>query len=123
MLKLDSVMICSDNPKKLVSFYKDVFGADPAWEGGDFSAFMTGASGIVIGPHDKVKGKSKNPERYMINYSIPEKMFKKEVDRVKKIKGAKLIQKPYRPDEEGSMWIATFADPDGNYFQIVTPWE
>jgi predicted enzyme related to lactoylglutathione lyase len=20
-------------------------------------------------------------------------------------------------------WIATFADPDGNYFQLMTPWE
>jgi len=20
-------------------------------------------------------------------------------------------------------WIATFADPDGNYFQLMSPWE
>lgn len=20
-------------------------------------------------------------------------------------------------------WIATFSDPDGNYFQLMTPWE
>jgi predicted lactoylglutathione lyase len=24
---------------------------------------------------------------------------------------------------EGEMWIATFADPDGNYFQLMSPWE
>ena len=34
--------------------------------------------------------------------------------------GAKVIKEPY---EMGGMWIATLADPDGNYFQLMSPWE
>ena len=33
---------------------------------------------------------------------------------------AKVIQEPY---EMGGGMIATFADPDGNYFQLMTPWD
>jgi hypothetical protein len=30
---------------------------------------------------------------------------------------------PYQPDKErdSNAWLATFADPDGNYFQLLTP--
>jgi len=33
------------------------------------------------------------------------------------------VQEPYDPGDEadGDMSIATFADPDGNYFQLVSP--
>ena len=33
----------------------------------------------------------------------------------------RLLQEPYRPDEDPEGWIATFADPDDNYFQLVSP--
>jgi hypothetical protein len=26
-------------------------------------------------------------------------------------------------DDNPTMWLATLADPDGNYFQLATPWE
>jgi predicted enzyme related to lactoylglutathione lyase len=32
-----------------------------------------------------------------------------------------VVQEPYRPDAEQEMWIATFSDPDDNYFQLVSP--
>jgi predicted enzyme related to lactoylglutathione lyase len=28
---------------------------------------------------------------------------------------------PYPPGEEPDGWIATFSDPDDNYFQLVSP--
>jgi predicted enzyme related to lactoylglutathione lyase len=31
-----------------------------------------------------------------------------------------VVKEPY---ELQGMWIATFADPDGNYFQLTSPWE
>ena len=34
--------------------------------------------------------------------------------------GATVVAEPYRPDENSEMWIATFADPDGNYFQLAS---
>ena len=45
----------------------------------------------------------------------------------KRIKGtgATVVQEPYQPGPEGSgseeFWMATFEDPDGNYFQIASP--
>jgi len=34
--------------------------------------------------------------------------------------GAVSIKEPY---EIEGMWIATLADPDGNYFQLMNPWK
>ncbi len=38
-----------------------------------------------------------------------------------KAAGATVVQEPYNPGDEGQMQIATFADPDDNYFQLVSP--
>jgi predicted enzyme related to lactoylglutathione lyase len=38
-----------------------------------------------------------------------------------KAAGAMVVQEPYQPDEDPEGWIATFADPDDNYFQLVSP--
>jgi predicted enzyme related to lactoylglutathione lyase len=32
-----------------------------------------------------------------------------------------VVREPYQPGEETEMWIATFSDPDDNYFQLVSP--
>lgn len=123
MLDLNSVLVFSESPKKLCDFYKKVFGKDPDWEDEDYFGFSVGKGFLTVGPHDKVHGKSTNPERIMINFEA--KDVKGEFERIKKI-GAKVIAKPYQmgDDELGdSAWIATFADPDNNYFQLMTPWE
>src|SRR5438132_1513997 len=39
-----------------------------------------------------------------------------------KAAGATVIQEPYHPgDDDSEVWIATFSDPDSNYFQLVSP--
>ncbi|MGH2526106.1 MAG: VOC family protein [Actinomycetota bacterium] len=45
---------------------------------------------------------------------------KSEFDRLRDA-GATVVQEPYSPGEAPEMFIATFADPDGNYFQLITP--
>ena len=47
---------------------------------------------------------------------------KGEFERIKKL-GAAVVAEPYHPAVEPKAMIATFADPDNNYFQLVTPWE
>lgn len=121
MLNFNSALIFSENPKALVEFYKKVFQTDPSWSGGDFSGFQVGSGHIVIGPHDKVKGKSGNPERMMLNFEAAD--LKAEFERVKGL-GATVVQEPYHPgedDKDPNSLVATFADPDGNYFQIMSP--
>ena len=39
----------------------------------------------------------------------------------RKAAGARVVQGPYQPDEDPEGWIATFSDPDDNYFQLVSP--
>jgi predicted enzyme related to lactoylglutathione lyase len=33
-----------------------------------------------------------------------------------------VVQEPYQPEEDPGGWIATFADPDDNFFQLVSPY-
>ncbi|HEX6977080.1 MAG TPA: VOC family protein [Patescibacteria group bacterium] len=118
MLNLNSILLSSSNPKALSSFYQKVFQKDPEMaDDNGYYGFLVGKTFLTIGPHDKVKGKNKTPERFMFNLETTE--VKEESERIEKT-GAKVIAKPY---EMGGAWIATFADPDGNYFQLVTPWK
>lgn len=118
MLKVNGVILFSEDPKKLVEFYKKVFGGDPGWEGGDFNGFGSEPNWLIIGPHDKVKGKNSSPERMMFN--LETKDVKGEFARLKGA-GAKVVKAPYAPGEEPDMLVATLEDPDGNYFQLVSP--
>lgn len=119
MLKWAAVMLGSDNPDKLAEFYKKVFG-DPMWEQGGYTGFNTGDTGLMVGPHDKVTGPAKEPERVIMNFATED--VPGEFERLKGL-GATVIQEPYKPQEDSEMVIATLADPDGNYFQIAPPWE
>lgn len=115
MLKFDSVLVFSEHPKKLAVFYEKVFGKKPGWTDGEYTGFDVGGGYFMVGPHDKVHGKAKDPNRVILNFTVSD--VKKEFARVKKL-GAKVVAVPYHPGESPDMWLATFADPDGNYFQI-----
>jgi predicted enzyme related to lactoylglutathione lyase len=118
MLSLNTIVLCSKDPKKLVEFYKKVFGRDVDWTGGDYSGFKVGASYLVIGYHDRIKGKNQNPAQIMLGFETTD--VQGEFERIKKL-GALSVAPPYHPGEEPDMWLATLADPDGNYFQLETP--
>lgn len=120
MLSFNSLLLFSEKPKKLAEFYKKVFNVDPSWEEGDWASFQVGSGSISIGSHDKVKGKNKSPERMMFN--LETKNVKEEFVRIKGY-GTKVVAEPYHPSESEDMWVATFEDPDGNYFQLMSPWE
>ena len=118
MLNLNSLLVGSDNPKKLIEFYKKVLGSKPDWEDGEWAGFDCVNCHIMIGPHSELKGSAKEPQRIIINFEVSDVAV--EFERVKKL-GAKVIAVPYHPMEENSMTLATFADPDGNYFQLTSP--
>lgn len=121
MLNLNSVMIGTMQPKVLAEFYEKVLGKSPDMEEGGWYGWSAGSTYLSIGEHSKAKGKSKDPVRVILNFET--KDVKGEFERIKKIKGCRVIKDPYNPGEEPSMMIATFADPDGNYFQLMSPWE
>jgi predicted enzyme related to lactoylglutathione lyase len=72
--------------------------------------------------HSEVKGKNSMPARIMLSFAVAD--TKKEFETLKGL-GAEVIAEPYQPDKENSpnVWLATLADPDGNYLQLSTPWE
>ena len=120
MLKFNSLLIGSEKPKELAAFYKKVFVVEPDWEEEEWTGFQVDTGHIAIGPHDKVKGKSSNPERMMFNLETTD--VKGEFKRIKSL-GAQVIAEPYSMKEHSNFWAATFADPDGNYFQLMSPFE
>jgi predicted enzyme related to lactoylglutathione lyase len=120
MLNLRSILVFSEDPKKLSGFYKKVFQKDPDWEMEGYYGFNVGNTFLTFGPHDKVKGKNLNPDRMMYNFETRD--VKGEFERIKGF-GTQVVAEPYQMEENTGGWIATFADPDGNYFQLMTPWE
>ncbi|HSL76705.1 MAG TPA: VOC family protein, partial [Candidatus Limnocylindrales bacterium] len=65
----------------------------------------------------EVHGKNQQPGRLIWNIATPD--VQGEFERMKAA-GAIVIQEPYSYEEEQAS-IATFADPDDNYFQLMTP--
>lgn len=120
MLNFNSILLSSEDHKKLVEFYQKVFDKKPEMEDEGYAGFLVGSCFLSIGGHDKVHGKNKNPERVLFNFETNE--VKEEFERIKKIEGVEIVKEPYQMDGWDG-WIATLADPDGNYFQLVTPWD
>ena len=120
-LNLNSIMLGSEDSRKLADFYTKVLGApNPNWsdEASGWFGFQAGDGGLVIGPHSEVTGRSQQPGRVMLNFSTPD--VNGEFERIKAL-GADVVAEPYEPGA-GGMLMCTFADPDGNYFQLATPW-
>ena len=119
-LNLNNIMLGSEDSKKLADFYAKVLGApNPDWsdEANGWFGFRAGEGSLAIGPHSEVKGRNEQPGRIMLNFSTPD--VKAEFERIKAF-GADVVAEPYEPG--GGMVMCTFADPDGNYFQLTTPW-
>jgi predicted enzyme related to lactoylglutathione lyase len=115
-------MIGTHQPKVLAAFYAKIFGRPADMEDGDWYGWSVGGSFLSIGAHSEVKGKAKEPQRVMFNFETED--VEEEFERMKEV-GATVIKEPYEMSATGGdgMWIATLADPDGNYFQLMTPWE
>ena len=118
-MKLSNVMIGSENPKTLGEFYTKVFG-NPGWQHDDWYGFDIGGSYLLIGPHSEVHGKNDSPGRIMM--AIATEDVRAEFARLKDL-GVEVIAEPYQPDKDrdANVWLTTFADPDGNYFQLMIP--
>ena len=80
---------------------------------------MIGSGVVSIGPHDQVTGKNAHPGR--IIWNIESADVKGDFERMKAA-GAIVVAEPYG-FEQGDLnaSIATFADPDDNYFQLMSP--
>jgi predicted enzyme related to lactoylglutathione lyase len=119
MLNLNSIMIGTKQPAVLAAFYEKVLGkaAEMVDEENGFWGWQVGSTSLSVLEHSEMGGNAKDPGRVMFNFETTQ--VKEEFERIKPLGGA-VIREPY---EIGGGWVATLADPDGNYFQLVTPME
>ena len=120
-MKLTGVMLGTENSKVLGEFYTKIFGK-PSWQQDDWYGFNIGGGFLMIGAHSEVKGKSTMPGRIMISIESDDVMG--DSKKIKEV-GAQVVAEPYQPDKANNpdAWLSTFADPDGNYFQLASPWK
>lgn len=116
-MDLNSILIGSEDPQRLADYYTRLFG-EPGWSDGGYVGWQLGSGYVTVGPHDEVHGESKEPGRVIWNLETPD--VPAEFERMKAA-GATVVREPYRPGEMEDGWICTFADPDGNYFQLMSP--
>ena len=115
-MNLNSVLIGSADPARLSEYYSRIFGT-AGWEDGGYTGWQLGTGFVTVGPHDQVKGSNAEPGRVIWN--IESEDVKADYGRFKAA-GAIVVREPYQPGEAPDAWIATFADPDGNYFQLMS---
>ena len=92
-MDLNNVMIGSEDPQPLVDFYTKIFG-EPGWSDGGYTGWRIGAGGLMIGPHDQVKGKNAQPGRLIWNLETDD--VRGEFDRIAAT-GATVVHEPYSP--------------------------
>lgn len=119
--KIEAILLFSDNPRRLAEFYQDKVGLkmtnefEMGEENEEGFAFeeLEGCS-LYISHHSKVRGKNTQHDRIMFNLEVDD--IEVEVKRLEG-KHVKKVQDIYHVEGYGQ--IATYEDPDGNYFQLV----
>ena len=115
----ESIIISSGNATKLAKFYKEKVGLKQSWDAmmgknQNVYGFTIGKMDLVVMDHSKVKGKNKNGMQVMFNLEVDN--IEKDFTKLKRA-GVKVVAPTYHIEDWG--YVATFADLDGNYFQLV----
>ena len=118
-MNFNSILIGTDNTEAMVEYYTKVLGA-PGFSDGGYTGWMIGSGWITVGPHSEVKGRNVSPGRLLWNIETSD--VQGEFDKMKAA-GATVITEPYSFEGSQGSSIATFEDPDGNYFQLMSPME
>ena len=116
-MKFNSVLIGSENPQQLKDYYTKLFGK-PTFEDSGYFGWRMGDGALTFGPHDQVKGKNREPGRMIVNIETSD--VKGDYEKLKRA-GATVVREPYAMGDQNDFWIATFSDPDSNYFQLMSP--
>ena len=118
-MNFNNILIGSEDPQRLADYYTKLLG-EPTFSEGGYTGWLIGSGVVSIGPHSEVHGKNAHPGR--IIWNIESTDVQADFDRFKAA-GAIVIREPYTFEQAPGSWIATLADPDDNYFQLMTPME
>ena len=118
-MNFNSIIIGSEDPQRLVGYYTGLFG-EPAMSMGGYTGWLIGSGFVTVGPHSEVHGRNAIPGRFIWNIETPD--VQEAFDRFKAAGGI-VVAEPYAFEASPGSSIATFEDPDGNYFQLMSPME
>jgi predicted enzyme related to lactoylglutathione lyase len=116
-VNFNSILIGSADPQRLVDYYTKLFGA-PGFSDGGYTGWQLGSGFVTVGAHDQVTGSNAQPGRLIWNIESAD--VQGDFDRFKAA-GAIVVREPYGFEGNLNEAIATLADPDGNYFQLMSP--
>jgi len=116
-VNFNSILIGSADAQRLVDYYTKLFGA-PGFSDGGYTGWQLGSGFVTVGPHDQVNGKNAQPGRLIWNLETTD--VAGDFERLKAA-GAIVVREPYAFEPETAVSIATLADPDDNYFQLINP--
>ncbi len=116
-MNFNSILIGSEDSERLAAYYRRVLG-EPAFTGEGYTTWMIGSGAVTVGPHSEVKGRNTTPGRLIWN--IESLDVRGDFERFQGA-GATVVKAPYEFEGMPGTWIATFSDPDDNYFQLVSP--
>ena len=106
--------INSEQPQELLRFYRDVVGLPPHPDVNRESTLVAGGMEIVFDNHSAVRGKAPQPERMLLNLFVDD--LAAEQARIES-HGVRFSRTAGREFWGGV--ISTFADPDGNFCQLI----
>ena len=118
-MNFNSILIGSEDPQRLVEYYTKLLG-EPLYSDDSYSGWQIGSGVVSVGAHSEVKGKSQQPGRIIWNIETAD--VKGHFERFVAA-GAIVVREPYGFEGYPDAIIATLADPDDNYFQLMTPME
>jgi predicted enzyme related to lactoylglutathione lyase len=122
-MNLNSILIGSQDPKQLAEYYTKLFG-EPSMADEHYAGWQIGTGFLSVGPHSEITGKNAQPGRVIWNIESAD--VKADFERLKAA-GATVVREPYEPEgmpeDAPEMSIATFSDPDDNYFQLMSAME
>ncbi|HET7685482.1 MAG TPA: VOC family protein [Candidatus Limnocylindria bacterium] len=117
-MNFNSILIGSEDPQRLVEYYANLFG-EPGFSDGGYTGWQIGSGFVTVGPHSEVHGSNREPGRLLWNIESAD--VQADFARMRDA-GAIVVAEPYTMDgAPPDAYIATLADPDGNYFQLMSP--
>jgi catechol 2,3-dioxygenase-like lactoylglutathione lyase family enzyme len=108
-----SLIIETEDLAPMLRFYRDVLGLPTRSERDDHFSFEWGDFRLLVSLHSDIRGRSRDPLRIMLNFTVDDIHAAFERLRAAGIE----FSRPPEQEEWGG-WIATLHDPDGNTLQL-----
>ena len=110
------VSLNSEDPERLIAFYRDTIGLSAADDvaPGAFRAGSGSFIALIIEGHSEVVGATKEPQRVLFNFLVEDVVAEQA-----RLEAAGVDFVVPLHEEPGFGLISTFVDPDGNYGQLL----